>query len=206
VQDNGAGMTPEVLDRIFDPFFTTKFTGRGLGLAAVQGIVRNHQGGIEVRSIPGEGTTFRVLLRASAAAARGEAGASRGETAQGGVVLVIDDEAAVRTTAERILKRHGYTVLLGDGAATGIERFRAEPGRIDVVIVDVSMPEQSGFDVLRALGSELDGVRVILSSGHSEQDLENELEQFPGVRFLRKPYRSEELLRAVREGAAGAPA
>jgi nitrogen-specific signal transduction histidine kinase len=201
VTDSGLGMTRDVMDRIFDPFFTTKFAGRGLGLAAVQGIVRSHQGSIDVQSEPGHGTTFRVLLRASEGIHEPAPPETRVAPRGNGTVLVIDDESVVRATSERMLSHGGYNVLVAATGAEGIETFREKRHELTAVIIDVSMPDRTGFDVLRELRAELDGVRVFLSSGHGQQDLESELANFPAARFLKKPYRAEELLKALALGA-----
>ncbi len=197
VRDSGQGIAPDMLDRIFDPFFTTKFTGRGLGLAAVQGIVRNHQGAVLVESEPGRGTKFEILLRRTELEDAPEPAAEPPLTAGQGTVLVIDDEPAVRATCERILQSYGFRVIAAPDAAEGIRQFRERRANIAAVVVDLSMPGRSGLDVLRDLAEDLKGVPVVLSSGHSEQDISPELAQFPSISFLQKPYRAQQLLRAL---------
>jgi PAS domain S-box-containing protein len=200
VADTGSGMDAGVKAKIFDPFFSTKFTGRGLGLAAVAGIVRGHKGAIYATSAPGEGTTFTVLFPAAAQPAEVRPEAAPSAVAQGsGVVLVIDDEPVVRTMAERALTRIGYTVLVADDGLAAIDILKRRPGNIDLILLDLSMPGMSGEEALPELRKIRPGVRVILSSGYSEAEA---MTMFQGQRvsgFVQKPYTSVVLAEKVRE-------
>jgi signal transduction histidine kinase len=140
VADSGCGITADVMEKIFDPFFTTKFTGRGLGLAVVQGIARGHGGALQVRSEPGRGSTFRLFLPCSTKAAAEPVVTRKSEDWRGaGTVLVIDDEEAIRDIAARILVMAGFTVLTAGDGQEGLRVFREEQG-IDAVVLDLTMP------------------------------------------------------------------
>ena len=200
VQDTGVGMSPEVLRQIFDPFFTTKFMGRGLGLAAVKGIVRGHKGAIKVYSTPGNGTSFKLLFPVS----RQEAGNTASGVAQqqlltgSGTVLVIDDEEIVRRTAAATLNRFGYRVLVAEDGMQGVERFRELAAEIDVVLLDMTMPVMSGEETFRQLRLIQPDVRVILSSGYNEAEATRRFSGKKLAGFVQKPYTSARLAEAVK--------
>ena len=165
-------MSQDTMLRIFDPFFTTKFKGRGLGLAAVLGIVRKHGGALRVSSRPGAGTKFIVLYPAVA----GPSDESKTESIDqkqmirgSGVVLVIDDEELVRSIAKEILENFGYTVITADDGRGGIDQFEKNVEQVSAVLLDMTMPDLSGDEVLEAIRKARKDVGVVLSSGYLDK-------------------------------------
>ncbi len=193
VKDSGCGMSEETRRRVFDPFFTTKFKGRGLGMAAVLGIVRGHNGAIRIESLEGSGTEVRVVLPLR------ETRPELVVAGERGTVLVVDDDQGVLAIARRVLSSQGYKVLTAVNGVEGVDCFRANQSEIRLVLMDMTMPQMNGLAAMqriRALGSD---VPVLLSSGYGASAAVHSSD-FSGV--LPKPYSFSELLSAV-DGALG---
>jgi CheY-like chemotaxis protein len=199
VRDDGAGMSDEVKARIFDPFFTTKFTGRGLGLSAVMGIIRSHRGTISVTTAPGRGTTFTVVLPAAVGDRLQASVPPETELRGYGNILVVDDEELVRNMARFTLERYGYTVELASDGSEAVALFASCPDDFAAVLLDLTMPVMRGEDALRAIREIRPKVPVVLSSGYTEADAMARFADSAPAGFLQKPYTATALARRIKQ-------
>lgn len=201
VSDTGCGMTAETKARIFDPFFTTKFAGRGLGLAAVLGIMRAHKGAIKVYSEVGRGTTIKILLPAIEGTPDVLLEIGKGVDASRGwgTILVVDDEVSVRNVTRRILERAGYAVLMAENGVEALEVFRANQAIIRLVMLDVTMPRMGGEEAFRQLRLIDPKVKVLLSSGYSEHEATSRFAGKGLAGFLEKPFKATALVERLHQ-------
>jgi two-component system cell cycle sensor histidine kinase/response regulator CckA len=209
VCDTGLGMTPDTLQRIFDPFFSTKFAGRGLGLAAVMGIVRSHQGLIRIRTEPGQGTSFRVLFPAvtGTAPTAEKPVPPRSDWRGSGTILVVEDEEGVREVAERMLQDFGLETIAAVDGRDALDIMDRVGDRITAVLLDLSMPRMGGQETFRRLREMRPDLPVIMMSGYTEQVV---APQFTGsgpglTAFLQKPFLAEDLMGILRQMAEVTP-
>ena len=198
IEDTGSGMDEATKARIFDPFFTTKLTGRGLGLAAVSGIVKANRGAIRVYSTPGRGTSFYILFPAGKKKRAAKPAKPGPKLARGsGTVLVIDDESVVHEAARPMLEKSGFEVLAAESSEEGADLLRAHAERVSLVILDLTMPRMSAehaFDVLRVIRP---GVPILLASGYDATEAAARSGGRPFAGFIHKPFDLDRLLDAV---------
>jgi len=201
VSDTGCGMDETIMKKIFNPFFTTKFTGRGLGMSALLGIVYGHHGILKVDSVVGQGTTFNVAFPLSTSHVKKEKYQEDVVVCKPlfGTILVIDDEESIRGIAKGMLEHAGYTVVLAKDGQEGVEIFTKQHESIVGVILDMTMPRMDGEECYRELCKINPDVRVILSSGYSEQDATDYFQGKGLAGFMKKPYKMKDFQRMVVE-------
>lgn len=207
IGDDGFGMSPDTLSRIFDPFFSTKFSGRGLGLAAVMGIVRSHHGLIRIRTEPGKGTAFRVLFPAVGGSApkTQKSSVERSEWRGSGTILVVEDEEGVREVAERMLQDIGFQTIGADDGRHALDIMEEVGASVTAVLLDLSMPRMGGAETFRRLREMRPDLPILMMSGYTEQVVAPQFSSSgPGITgFLQKPFLAEDLIGVLRRFAEG---
>jgi len=200
VTDTGCGMDEKTLARIFDPFYTTKSQGRGLGLSAVLGIVKHHNGALQISSTLGRGTMVRLLLPILAAADTPDSnGVPVLESWQGnGTALLIDDEEQVRSVARRMLEYLGFSVITAHDGAHGLELYRQHSGEISMVLLDISMPRMSGYEVFAEIRELAPEAAVVLTSGYPQSEIMEHLGDVEPAGFLQKPFKLQQMIEILR--------
>jgi CheY-like chemotaxis protein len=199
--DTGEGVAPEDLPRIFEPFFTTKVPGKGtgLGLAIIYGIIRQHNGFIEVDSVQGQGTTFRIYLPLL----HDQAALGHGETVPppphgSGTILLVEDEALVRNALRSVICDFGYRVLEAGDGEEAVAVFRENAATIDLVIIDMIMPKKNGWEALQEIRTLKPGIRNIFLSGYTADILDSKgIDGDTGL-LVKKPVEPHVLLEAIR--------
>jgi CheY-like chemotaxis protein len=201
VSDTGRGMSTETLAKVFDPFFTTKSAGRGLGLAVVQGIVRSLGGAIHLTSELDKGTTFQILLPCAESAARLNGRVNNGELVlptQNGTVLVVEDEDLLRQAIVKMLRKTGFEVFEAADGASAISRLRADGSKIDLILLDLTIPGASHHEVVAEAAKAKPDIGVILTSAYSHETIAGEMSPLQIRSFLRKPFQFGDLLNTLR--------
>ena len=206
ISDTGPGIDPDTLQRIFDPFFTTKFTGRGLGLAAVHGIVRGHKGALSVESRPGAGATFTVFfpVAVTTSAPITPLKTTSADWRSSGTVLVVDDDEDIRDIATDFLEHLGFRVLTACDGREGLDRFKDHAADITAILLDLTMPVMRGDEAYEELRERDANVPIIIMSGYTEREMPSAFEQDTHARFLGKPFRRQALTDTLQELVPGA--
>jgi CheY-like chemotaxis protein len=196
VADTGCGMDADTLGNVFDPFFSTKFTGRGLGMAAVMGIIRSHDGAVRVRSVEGEGSVFTALFPIRGRLApRDRSDSPKIEVgADGKSVLLVDDEEMIMDIGSQFLTRLGYTVLTASGGREALDIVERASGSIDCVLLDFTMPGMDGLETMLQIKEIRPDARIIISSGYTRQQIEDRFACIDRPDdFIQKPFDMKEL-------------
>ncbi|MCP4686834.1 MAG: response regulator, partial [Desulfobacterales bacterium] len=207
VADAGTGMDEETIGKVLDPFFTTKFVGRGLGMAAVAGIMRTHRGAISLQSEPGKGAVSTVLFPALAhqtPTREKAAPAPAGEAwREGGTILLVDDEEIALTVGRAMLEKIGFDVLTAMNGPLALDMFREHRERIRLVVLDMLMPGMDGVEVFDELQKIAPDVRALIASGHMKGEAEARFGEATPAGFIHKPFNMKELGATIRETLKG---
>jgi len=204
VADDGCGINPEIQDRIFEPFFTTKEVGRGtgLGLSTVFGIVHQINGHVQVASSPGLGATFKILVPLLTPEGKTALPGVNGvQVLQGGTetILVVEDEALVRSLAATVLQQNGYTIHLANNGQAALQIFEKLEHRVDLVLTDIAMPGMDGIQLAKELQKKAPGTRILFMSGYLDEILESHSFDPSTMPLLKKPFGAGELIRRTKK-------